>query len=151
MSKNVLATGLIIGAILGLFPNSITTAQEIYINGKCQQNQQLEESDRFTVVYKSDFKTKGQTYWLYSGKYIDGSSIVCISRPGFKQPKLLNVKQIQSGYIDKIIKDSSNQTAFLVTVRNGNGSYVPITQYRVNLSTPSKPVTTKIRSWRSEG
>jgi hypothetical protein len=149
MSKTTLATGLIISLILGLVSATPTTAQETYIDDNCKQNQQLNESDRFTVTYKSEFQTKGQTYWLYSGQYIDGSAIVCISRPEFKQPKPLNIKQIQSGYIEEIDKDSRNQTAYLITVRDGNGSYVPITQYRVNLSTPERPITAKIKSWRS--
>lgn len=149
MSKITIATGLVISLMLGLLSPTSSNAQETYIDDNCKQNQQLNESDRFTVTYKSEFQTNGQTYWLYSGQYIDGSAIVCISRPGFKQAKPLNVKQIQSGYIERISKDPRNQTAFLITVRDGNGSYVPITQYRVNLSTPERPITAKIKSWRS--
>ncbi|BAT53268.1 hypothetical protein NOS3756_22270 [Nostoc sp. NIES-3756] len=149
MPKNTLPTGLIISLMLGLVSATPTTAQETYIDDKCKQNQQLNESDRFTVTYKSEFQSKGQTYWLYSGQYIDGYAIVCISKPGFKQPKPLNIKQIQSGYIEKIAKDLRTQTAYLITVRDGNGSYVPVTQYRVNLSIPERPITTKLRSWRS--
>ncbi|BCL38842.1 hypothetical protein [Nostoc sp. MS1] len=149
MSKITIVTGLIISLMLGFISATSSQAQETYIDDKCKQNQQLNESDRFTVTYKSEFQTKGQTYWLYSGQYIDGSAIVCISRPGFKQPKPLNIKQIQSGYIEKITKDSRNQTAYFIIVRDGNGSYVPVTQYRVNLSTPERPITAKIKSWRS--
>ncbi|WP_199341927.1 hypothetical protein [Nostoc punctiforme] len=147
--QKTLITGLAIGCILSLFFNTPITAQEIYINDNCKQNQQLDEFDRFTIFYKSEFKTKGQTYWFYSGRYQDGSTIICISQPGFKQAKPLNIEKIQSGYIDKITKDPRNQTAFLVTVREGNGSYVPIFQYRLNLSTPSKPLLTKLKSWTS--
>jgi len=147
--QKTLITGLAIGSILSLFFNTPSTAQEIYINDNCKQNQQLDEFDRFTIFYKSEFKTKGQTYWFYSGRYQDGSTIICISQPGFKQAKPLNIEKIQSGYIEKITKDPRNQTAFLVTVREGNGSYVPIFQYRLNLSTPSKPLLTKLKSWTS--
>jgi hypothetical protein len=149
MSKTTLATGLIISLMLGFIYATPSTAQETYIDDNCKQNQQLNESDRFTVTYKSEFQSKGQTYWLYSGQYIDGSAIVCISKAGFKQAKPLKVKQIDSGYIDRISKDPRNQTAYLITVRYGNGSYVPVTQYRVNLSIPERPITTKLRSWRS--
>ncbi|MDZ8139068.1 MAG: hypothetical protein RM049_27940 [Nostoc sp. DedQUE04] len=149
MFKTTLFSGLTLSLILSLFSSPSTTAQEIYIDNNCKQNQQLNESDRFTIFYKSEFKTKGQTYWFYSGRYQDGSTIVCISQPGFKQAKPLNIQQIQSGYIDKINKDPRNKTAFLVTVREGNGSYVPMFQYRLNLSTPSKPALTKLRTWTS--
>ncbi len=148
-SKITLTTGLAISFMLGLFTSTPAHAQEIYIDNTCQQNQQLDEFDRFTVMSKFEFQTQGQTYWFYSGQYIDGSPITCISRPGFKQAKLLNIPQIQSGYIDNIRKDPRNKTAFLVTVRDGNGSYVPITQYRLNLSKPDKPVISKLRSWTS--
>lgn len=149
IAQITLASGLAISLILGLSFNTPTTAQEIYINDRCKQNQQLNEFDRFTIFYKSEFKTKGQTYWFYSGRYQDGSTIICISQPGFKQAKPLEIEKIQSGYIDGIDKDPRNKTAFLVTVREGNGSYVPIFQYRLNLSTPSKPLLTKLKSWRS--
>ncbi|AFY45126.1 hypothetical protein [Nostoc sp. PCC 7107] len=149
MFKTTLFSGLTLSLIIALFSSSPTVAQEIYIDDNCKQNQQLNEFDRFTVFYKSEFQTKGQKYWFYSGRYQDGSTIICISKPGFKQPKPLNIQQIQSAYIDKISKDPRNKTAFLVTVREGNGSYVPMFQYRLNLSTPSKPTLTKLRTWTS--
>ncbi|MBE9199428.1 MULTISPECIES: hypothetical protein [unclassified Nodularia (in: cyanobacteria)] len=148
-SQTTLTVALAMSFMLGLFSSTPANAQETYIDSTCKQNQQLDEFDRFTVMYKSEFQTKGQTYWFYSGQYIDATPIVCISQPGFQQAKPLNIKQIQLGYIDKISKDPNNQTGFLVTIRDGNGSYVPITQYRLNLSTPEKPVITKLRSWRS--
>ncbi|MDF5711461.1 MAG: hypothetical protein PUP90_28240 [Nostoc sp. S4] len=147
--KTTLITGLAISLILALSSNTPTVAQETYIDNNCKQNQQLNEFDRGTIFYKSEFQTKGQTYWFYSGRYQDGSAIICISQPGFKQAKPLEIEKIQSGYIDKIDKDPSKKTAFIVTVREGNGSYVPIIQYRLNLSTPSKPALTKLKSWRS--
>lgn len=147
--KTKLMTGLATSLILGLLGETPVIAQDIYIDSNCKQNQQLAEFDRFTVMYKSEFQTKGKIYWLYSGQYIDGSSIVCISRPGFRQAKLLNIQQIQSGYVEKISKSPRNRTAFLVTVRYGNGSDVPTTQYQLNLSIPEKPVITKLRSWKS--
>ncbi len=149
MSKKTLSTGLAISLILGLFSSTPLNAQETYVDNTCKQNQQLDEFDRFTVMSKFEFQTQGQIYWFYTGQYIDASPIVCISRPGFRQAKPLNIPQIQSGYIDNIGKDPRRKTGFLVTVRDGNGINVPITQYRLNLSTPDKPVITKLRSWRS--
>lgn len=149
MSQIKLNHKLVISLMLTLFSTTPAIAQEIYIDSTCNPNQQLDEFERFTVISKYEFQAQGRTYWFYSGQYIDGSPIVCISRPEFRQAKPLKIQQIQSGYIDKIAKDPRNKTAFLVTVRYGNGSYVPTTQYRLHLSTPNKPVMTKIRSWKS--
>ncbi|WP_427158914.1 hypothetical protein ACQFX9_23520 [Aliinostoc sp. HNIBRCY26] len=143
----ILTSSLIV--VLGLFVKTPVIAQEIYIDSNCQRNQRLEESDRFTLTYKAEFQTQGKTYWLYSGQYIDGSPVVCISRPGFREAKPVNLQQLQSGYVDKISKDPRNRTAFLVTVRYGNGSNVPTTQYRLNLSAPNQPRITRLRSWKS--
>ncbi|MCF4967986.1 hypothetical protein [Nostoc sp. CMAA1605] len=80
---------------------------------------------------------------------IDGSPVVCISRPGFREAKPVNLQQLQSGYVDRISKDPRNRTAFLVTIRYGNGSNLPTTQYRLNLSAPNQPRLTILRSWKS--
>ncbi|TVP61491.1 MAG: hypothetical protein EA343_14180 [Nodularia sp. (in: Bacteria)] len=149
MSKTTLTTGLAMSLILGLFSCTPINAQETYIDNTCTQNQQLDEFDRFTVMSKFEFQTQGQTYWFYSGQYIDASPITCISHPEFQQATPLNIPQIQSGYIEQIDKDPGNKTAFLVTVREGNGIHVPTIQYQLNLSTPDKPVMTKLRSWTS--
>ncbi len=150
--KTTLTTGLAISLILGgLFHSSPTTAQEIYIDNKCQPNPQLSQSDdKFTVFYKSEFKAQGKTYWFYSGRYQDGSAIFCLSQPGFKQARPLNnLKQIQFNFIDKITKDTRSKTAFFVVTHEGNGSYVPMNEYRLNFATPSKPAITKLRTWKS--
>ena len=122
-----------------------------YIDNNCQPNHHLSQSDLFGIFYKSEFKAKSKSYWFYSGKYQDGSAIYCISQPGFKQPRPLNeLKPIQFHFIKKITKDPRNKTAFLIITREGNGSYVPMIQYRLTLSTPSKPVLTKLRTWTSK-
>lgn len=149
MLQTKLKFQLAIGLMMAFFAINPAIAEETYIDSTCKPNQKLDQFDRFTVVYKHAFRTKGRTYWFYSGQYIDGSAIICISRSGFRQAKPLNIRQIQSGYIDKISKDPRNQTAFFVVVRYGNGSDVPTTQYRLNLSRPEKPVITKLRSWKS--
>ncbi|MEH2114347.1 hypothetical protein [Nostoc sp.] len=150
-SKTTLVNGLFLSLILSLFSNIPSKAQETYIDNECQQNQQLSKSDLFSIFYKLEFQTKGKTYWFYSGRYQDGAAIFCISQPGFKQPRPLNeLKPIQFNFIEKITKDPGKKTAFLIITREGNGSYVPMIQYRLTLSTPDKPVLTKLRTWRSE-
>lgn len=149
--KTTLPTGITLTLILALFSNIPTVAQEISIDRDCKQNQQLNEYDKFTVFYKSEFQTKGKTYWFYSARYQDGSVISCVSKPGFKQSRPLNeLKPIQNNFIQKITKDPRNKTAFLIITREGNGSYVPMIQYRLTLSTPSNPTLTKLRTWTSK-
>ena len=146
----ILKTTLATGIILTLFSNLPTVAQEISIDGSCKKNQQLNKYDKFTVFYKSEFQSKGKTYWFYSAQYQDGAAINCVSEPGFKQPRPLNeLKAIQNHFIQKITKDPRNKTAFLITVRGGNGSYALMTQYRLNLSIPSNPRLTKLHTWTS--
>jgi hypothetical protein len=145
-----LKVGFAISLILGLLPNIAVNAQETIVDSKCINHQQIAPDDGFRVFYKSEFKTKEQTYWLYSARYEDGSAIVCISKPGFKQARHLNLEPINSVFIDKLVKDSRNKTAFLITVRDGNGSYVPMMEYRLNLSIPSKPILTQLRTWTSK-
>jgi hypothetical protein len=148
MSIKRLTVGFTISLMLGLFPNMPTVAQETIVDSKCK-NQQVHLDDEYSVFYKSEFQTQGQIYWLYSARYQDGSAIVCISKPGFKQARSLKLKAIDSVFIDRVTKDARSKTAFLITVAGGNGSYIPMTQYRLSLSTPNKPVLTKLRTWTS--
>ncbi|BAZ18883.1 hypothetical protein NIES4071_107680 (plasmid) [Calothrix sp. NIES-4071] len=149
MSIKHFAVGFTISLMVGLFPNSPIMAQETIVDGKCRNNQQIHPDDELSVFYKLQFKTEGQTYWLYSARYQDGGAIVCISKPGFKQARHLKLKPIDSVFIHRVTKDARNKTAFLITVADGNGSYVPMTQYRLSLSTLNKPVLTKLRTWTS--
>jgi hypothetical protein len=148
MSIKHLTFGLAISLTVGLFPNSPTIAQETIVDSKCK-NQQIHPDDEYRVFYKSEFKAEGQNYWLYSARYQDGAAIVCISKPGFKEVRHLKLKPIDSVFIHRVSKDSRNKEAFLITVADGNGSYVPMTQYRLSLSKPNKPVFTKLRTWTS--
>ncbi|MBD2666707.1 hypothetical protein [Richelia sinica] len=126
-------------------------AQEKYIDNNCQQNQSLKEDDRFTVFYQSNFQSKGQSYWFYAGRYLDGGVIFCLSQPGFKKPRTLNeLKPIQFNFIDKVAKDTRNKTAFIVVTREGNGSRVPMNEYRLNFANVNKPTLTKLRTWKSQ-
>ncbi|RUS93302.1 hypothetical protein DSM106972_096580 [Dulcicalothrix desertica PCC 7102] len=149
MSIKHLTVGLTISLIVGLFPNSPTIAQETIVDSQCRNHQQIHPDDGYRIFYKSEFKVGGENYWLYSARYEDGAAIVCISKPGFKQARHLKLKPIDSVFIHEVTNDARNKAAFLVTVAGGNGSYVPMTQYRLSLSTPNKPVLTKLRTWTS--
>jgi hypothetical protein len=46
IAQITLTTGLAISLILGLSSNTPTTAQEIYIDNNCKQNQQLNEVNK---------------------------------------------------------------------------------------------------------
>lgn len=136
---------------LALFSSSVTLAKEVYVDDTCKLNPQLSESDKFAIFYKSEFRSGSNVYWFYSGRYQDGSAIVCVAKPNFHQPRPLSeLKKIQFNFIDKISKDPKHKAAFLVTVHEGNGSRVPVIQYRLDLSNPDKPVLTKLRSWTSD-
>jgi hypothetical protein len=78
-------------------------------------------------------------------------AIVFIFRPGFKQARPLNdLKPIQFNFIHKVTKDPCNKTAFIVVTREGNGSYVPMNEYRLNFANVNKPTLTKLRTWKSK-
>ncbi|AFZ61206.1 hypothetical protein H6G54_29195 [Anabaena cylindrica FACHB-243] len=149
MKTERLLTALTLSLSLGFSIPSY--AQETYIDNKCKQNPSLNEDDMFAVFYKSEFKSKRQNYWFYSGRYIDGSVIFCVSQPGFQKPRPLNeLKLIQFNFIDKVTKDPRNKTAFIVVTREGNGSGVPMNEYRLNFANANKPTLTKLRTWKSQ-
>jgi hypothetical protein len=125
-------------AFVSLKPAS---AEGIYLDKTCNLNQRLSQIEKFFVFYKSEFRTNNQSYWLSAARYQDGAAILCISRPYFKQAKL--VKEIPIGFISTITKDLSRNGVFLVTVREGNGRNVPITVYRLDVINPNKPLVSK--------
>ena len=96
-------------------------ATEIYIDKNCRRNQQLPQLERYTIFFRNEFTTNGQKYWFYSARYQDGGVVLCISKPNFDQPKPVNQPKIQANFIDKIVRDTKNKTAFIITVREGNG------------------------------
>lgn len=150
MKTKRLLTALTLSLTLGFSIPSY--AQETYIDNNCQQNSSLNQDDIFAVFYKSEFQSKGQSYWFYSGRYQDGGVIFCISRPGFKQARPLNeLEPIQSSFIDKVAKDPRNKTAFIIVTREGNGSRVPMNEYQLNFANVNKqPTLTKLRTWTSQ-
>lgn len=138
--------------ILSLFVGTIiylskpASADEVYIDNNCRRNQALSQYDRFTVFLRSQFRANGQNYWFYAGRYQDGAAIFCISRPDFREARTLSARQIQNQFIDKIVKVPNRKATFIVTVAEGNGSRVPLTDYRIDLNNPNRPVVTRLRS-----
>lgn len=119
------------------------SANEIYIDKDCRRNQQL-QFDKFTVFNQNEFTANGQKYLFYAGRYQDGAVLFCISKPNFNQPKVLNAEKIQRQFIDKIVRDPNNKTAFIVAVREGNGPGATTTNYRLDLSNPARPKVTSL-------
>ena len=127
------------------------SADEVYIDNNCRRNQRLEQIDRFTVFYKSEFRANGQIYLLSAGRYQDGGVLFCISRPNFSEARRLNAQEIQSQFIDKIVRDSNNNAAFVITVAEGNGSLIPYTAYGLDLSNPNSPVIQRLTLLQQQG
>jgi len=44
----------------------------------------------------------------------------------------------------KLFCKSSNNSTFLITVREGNGRNAPLTDYRLDLVNPNQPVLTRL-------
>ncbi|EAW35574.1 hypothetical protein [Lyngbya sp. PCC 8106] len=55
-----LAFSLMIGGI------NPARANTIYIDNKCNQNQNLGQYDRFRIFYQAEFKVSSQSYWSYA-------------------------------------------------------------------------------------
>ncbi|MEG4089239.1 hypothetical protein [Microcoleus sp. Pol12B4] len=126
----------IVPAVFAQRPPSVN---EIYIDKNCQRNQQLPQLERFTIFSRNEFTTNGQNYWFYAARYLDGAVLFCTSQPNFNQPKPLTAKQIQSQFIDKIVRDLNHKTAFIIAVREGNGPEAPVTNYGLELSNVDRP------------
>ena len=129
--------------IPAVFAQRQPSANEIYIDKDCRRNQQL-QFDKFTVFNQNEFTANGQKYWFYAGRYQDGAVLFCISQPNFNQPKVLNAEKIQRQFIDKIVRDPNNKTAFIIAVRGGNGLDTPVTNYGLDLSNPDRPKLTSL-------
>jgi hypothetical protein len=121
------------------------SADEVYIDNNCRRNQALSLYDRFNVFYSSQIRANAQDYLFYAGRYQDGAAIFCISRPGFREARTLSARQIQNQFIDKIVKVRNRNATFIVTVAEGSGSPVPLTDYRLDLNNPNRPVLTRLR------
>jgi hypothetical protein len=126
-------------------------AKEIYIDKNCRPNQQLPQLERYTIFFRNEFTTKGQKYLFYSARYQDGGVTLCISKPNFNQPKPLNQPKIQANFIEKIVRDTKNKTAFIITVREGNGFDTPMTNYGLDFSNVDRPKLTSLSLLQQRG
>ncbi|MEG4120600.1 PPC domain-containing protein [Microcoleus sp. N9_B4] len=146
----------VISAILtttvpAVFAQQQPSANQIYIDKNCQRNQQLPQLERFTIFSRNEFTTNGQNYWFYAARYQDGGVLLCISKPNFNQPKPINEQKIQANFIDKIVRDINNKTAFIIVVREGNGLDVPMTNYGLELSNVDRPKLTSLSILQQRG
>ncbi|MFB2917756.1 hypothetical protein [Aerosakkonema funiforme] len=121
------------------------SADDVYVDNNCRRNQSLPQDDRFTIFYSSQIRSNSQNNWFYAGRYQDGAVIFCISRPDFREARTLSASQIQNQFIDKIVKVPNRNATFIVTVAEGNGGRVPLTDYRLDLNNPNRPVLTRLR------
>ena len=131
-------------SIPAVFAQRQPSANEIYIDKDCRRNQQLPQLERFTIFSRNEFTTNGQNYLFYAARYLDGAALFCISQPNFNQPKVLNAKKIQRQFIDKVVRDPNNKTAFIIAVRNGNGPGATAANYGLDLSNVDRPKVTSL-------
>lgn len=97
------------------------------------------------VAHRQSFMAQGREYWFVYGMYQDGSSLLCVTLPGYKNGWRLNIPTLQSQFIGDIQRESNAK--FLIIVNGGNGRVVPITKYRLNLSNPETPQWTVLSRW----
>jgi hypothetical protein len=142
VSVTLATLSLLSGTLLSLSKPAV--AGEEVLDERCRPNQRLQQDGAF-VNYRSEFKANRQSYWFTAARYRDGAVILCLSKPNFKEARLLSASQLQNQFIRKITKAPNSNTVFLVTVAEGNGSPAPLTEYRLNLSNPNKPVVTQLR------
>jgi hypothetical protein len=137
-------TAILAASIPAVFAQRQPSANEIYIDKDCRRNQQLQQLDKFTVFNQNEFAANGKKYSFYAGRYQDGAVLFCISQPNFNQPKVLNTEKIQRQFIDKVVRDTNNKTAFIIAVREGNGPGATTTNYGLDLSNPDRPKLTSL-------
>ncbi len=143
----------IITAILAVasIPAVVAQPSPRYIDKNCRLNQQLPEIERFTLFNNSEFTANGKKYSFYAARYQDGAVLFCISQPNFNQPKVLNAAKLQSQFIDKILRDTNNKTAFIITVREGNGLDTPMTNYALDFNNVDRPKLTSLSILQQRG
>ncbi|MEG4211476.1 PPC domain-containing protein [Microcoleus sp. S13_B4] len=150
-SPFTLISAIVTTTVPAVFAQRQPSANEIYIDKNCNRNQQLPQLERFTIFSRNEFTTNSQNYWFYATRYLDGAVLFCTSKPNFNQPKPLTAKQIQSQFIDKILRDPNNKTAFIIAVREGNGPEAPVTNYGLELSNVDRPKLTSLSILQQRG
>jgi hypothetical protein len=143
LTISLLGLSVLTGSLV-FFSKSVVAGM-VLVDDRCRPNSRLPESDGAFVNYQSEFKSNRQTYWFSAARYQDGAVILCLSKPNFKEPQPLKVSQLQNQFIRKIVKAPNSNTVFRVTVAEGNGSRVPLTEYQLNLSNPNQPSVTRLR------
>jgi hypothetical protein len=124
-------SAIVTTTVPAVFAQQQPSANQIYIDKNCQRNQQLPQLEKFTIFSRNEFTTNGQNYWFYAARYQDGGVLICSSKPNFNQPKPINEPKIQANFIDKILRDPNNKTAFIILVREGNGPPGPRDKLRL--------------------
>jgi len=117
----------------------------VSLNDNCQRV--AEGSDTWRVDQRYAFQASGQSYWFVDANYMDGSSLLCLMRPGYAQGSPLPVPELQNSFIGRIFQEGRS-SSFLIDHRGGNGRAVLITRYRLNLANPSSPQLTPLKQWR---
>ena len=140
----MLSSGVLAILMPGRFGQQNSVANEVSINKMCQRQQGLPQIERFTVFYQEEFSTQNKTYWLYAGRYQDGAVILCVSEPNFNQARELSTESLQFQFIENISQDSNKNSTFLITVREGNGRNLKLTDYRLDLVNPNQPALTRL-------
>lgn len=144
-------SAIVTTTVPAVFAQRQPSANEIYIDKNCNRNQQLPQLERFTIFSRNEFTTNGQNYLFYAARYQDGAVLFCTSKPNFNQPKPLTAKEIQSQFIDKIVRDPNNKTGFIIAVREGNGPGATVTNYGLNLSNVDRPKLTSLSILQQRG
>jgi hypothetical protein len=127
--------------------------ETVYIDNKCRRtaqgwNQVLLPPNSWRVAHVSPFEARGQNYWLVFGKFQDGSSLLCVTRPGYMNGRKLAIPTLQSQFIGDIKKES--KASFQIIVNGGNGRLVDLTSYRIDLSNPDNPLWSVLSRWRGQ-
>jgi len=103
------------------------------------------------IIYKFDFRASGRDYLFFATRNSDGSVALYISQPNFQQARPINNVQINNGLIRKIIKSSSSDSRFVITVAEGNGWSSPLLAYDLNLSNPANPAVRSLSILQEKG
>jgi hypothetical protein len=103
------------------------------------------------VIYRSEFKAKGQSYWFFATRNTDGSVALYISRPNFSQPIALSQLKIYNEFIRKIVKKANSDTTFVLVVAGGNGWSPDMVAYKLDLSNPNSPLLTSLSILQQRG
>jgi hypothetical protein len=118
---------------------------EVYLDRQCKRANDSENA--FRVDFRRNIQPGGQPYWFSLARYQDGGAIFCLTQPNYTQGQLLAVEQLQNQFIREI-KQEVQETSFLITIADGNGIQVTLTQFQLNLDNPMQPEVSKLREWQ---